>query len=134
MRLLAAVSNSEWGWRKKDLRKLFIAHVRSVIDFARSAWQPWLSNTQTKKLDTVQNKAIRLCTRQAKTSPSDRLRLELQVPSMKSVINTTCAVSIKKALRFPNDHHRRICMEQPVVNRLENRRNCRTSGIASQDL
>ena len=38
MRLLTAVSNSEWSWRKQDLR--FIAHVRSVIEFAGSVWQP----------------------------------------------------------------------------------------------
>ena len=32
MRMLAAVSNSDWGWKKYDLKKIFTAHVRSVVD------------------------------------------------------------------------------------------------------
>ena len=129
MRLLAAVSNSEWGWRKQDLRKIFIAHVRSVVDFVGSAWQPWLSKTQIKKLDIVQNKALMMITRQAKSSPLEGLRREAQVPSIQSVVKTTCAVSREKALRYPEDHPRRECRDANVLDRLNKRNNCRTMGI-----
>ena len=129
MRMLAAVSNAEWGWRKYDLKKLFIAHIRSVIDYAGLAWQPWLSNTQINNLDVCQNKALRLITRQAKTSPVECLRQEVQVPSIKSVIETTCETAREKALRQPADHPRRICLDQPPITRLESRTSCRTKGI-----
>ena len=129
MRMLAAVSNAEWGWRKHDLKKLFIAHVRSVIDYAGMAWQPWLSKSQVNNLDICQNKALRLITRQAKTAPVESLRRETQTPSIKSVIETTCESAREKALRQPADHPRRSCLDQEPINRLRSRTSCRTKGI-----
>ena len=129
MRMLAAVSNSEWGWRKHDLKKLFIAHVRSVIDYAGMAWQPWLSKSQVNNLDVCQKKALRLITRQAKTAPVESIRRESQVPSIKSVIETTCESAREKALRQPADHPRRRFLDQAPINRLVSRTSCRTKGI-----
>ena len=36
-RLLGAVSNSEWGWKKHDLKKVYNSHVRSVLDYGAQA-------------------------------------------------------------------------------------------------
>ena len=38
--------------------------VKSKMDYATQAWQPWLSETGDKALDRVQNKALRLVTGQ----------------------------------------------------------------------
>ena len=73
MRMIAAVSNADWGWRKHDLKKLFIAHVKSIIDYSGMTWQPWLSKSQTNNLDVCQNKTPRLITRLAKTAPVESL-------------------------------------------------------------
>ena len=129
MRMLAAVSNSEWGWKKFDLMKIFIAHIRSVIDYAGVAWQPWISKTQVEKLDVSQNKALRLITRQAKTAPVECLRQEVQAPSMSSVIKTSCLRARELAMRQPIDHPRRTCLIQPIKDRLPSRKNCRTMGV-----
>ena len=126
MRMIAALSNSEWGWRKYDLKKLFIAHI-SVIDYSGSAWQPWLSNTQIQKLDVAQNKALRLITRQSKTCPVESLRQEVQIPSMKSVITTASLKSREKALIFPEDHPRRIKLNEDPGPRLNARCSWRSS-------
>ena len=40
MRILAAVSHTEWGWQKHDLKKIFMALIRSVMEYASMAWQP----------------------------------------------------------------------------------------------
>ena len=129
MRMLAAVSNADWGWRKHDLKKLFIAHVRSVIDYAGMAWQPWLSKSQTNNLDVCQNKALRMITRQAKSAPVESLRRETQVPSISSVIDTTCETAREKALRYPADHPTRVCLDAEPVTRLKSRTSCRSRSI-----
>ena len=69
MRMLGAVAHSTWGWRKEDLRKVYLSHVQSSLTFASSAWQPWLSKNNISRLDSVQNKCLRLITSQAKSSP-----------------------------------------------------------------
>ena len=43
--LLKAVGSREWGWKKKTLRKVYVATQRSVLDYAGAAWHPYLSNT-----------------------------------------------------------------------------------------
>ena len=53
--LLACLGTSNWGWRKKPLARVFLATQRSIMDFAASAWQPWLSKTQMGRLDRAQN-------------------------------------------------------------------------------
>ena len=99
------------------------------MEYAGMAWQPWLSDSQTNHLEVCQNKALRLITRQAKTSPTDCLRAETRVQSMKSVIENTCEAASEKALRQPADHPSRICLDQPPVNRLASRTSCRSKGI-----
>ena len=126
MRMLAALGNTEWGWRKQDLRRVYLAHIRSVLDYAGSAWQPWIKESNIERLETTQNTAIRIITRQAKTSPVESLRLEANLPSYSSVIKATCMRAREKALRLPEDHPRRICLSQPTINRLKSRSNCRT--------
>ena len=126
--MLAAISNSEWGWKKYDLKKIYTAHVKSIIDYSGSAWQIWLSDSQILRLERVQRQALRIITRQSKTSPQDCMRLEVDVPSIKSVITSTCMRSHEKALRLPQDHPRRICLDQDPIIRLERRKNCRTTG------
>ena len=44
-RMLGAVANSEWGWRKKELTKIYNAQVRPVMDYGAAAWQPWICDS-----------------------------------------------------------------------------------------
>ena len=80
-RILAALSNTTWGWRKNSLLKVYNTHIRSVLDYSASAWQPWISDTNRKALDTLQNKALRLITGQYRSTPIEALRLEAGVQS-----------------------------------------------------
>ena len=128
LKMLGAISNSEWGWRKYDLKKVYLAQFKTVIDYSGSAWQPWLSESQLLRLERVQREALRLITRQSKTSPVDCMRLELGLPSIRASIKANCMKSHEKAFRLPLDHPRRICLDQEPVVRLERRTNCRTTG------
>ena len=79
--ILACLSRSQWGWKKKSLRKLFLATQRSVLDYAAPAWQPWLANTQLERLDRAQNQALRCNTGQTASCPLEAFRLESGVQS-----------------------------------------------------
>ena len=77
MKVIGAVSNSKWGWDKESLKKIiYQMFVKSKMDYAAPAWQPWLSETSAKALDRIQNKALRLVSGQLKTTPTEALRYE----------------------------------------------------------
>ena len=120
MRMLWAVSNSTWGWNKYDLRKLYLAHIRSTMCFASSGWQPWLSDTNLRKLEGLQNKCLRLISGQTRTSPNEAWRVETGIPSISSHIKANCLRSREKALRLPPDHPRRLAISGSAPTRLKN--------------
>lgn len=126
MRLLGAVSNSNWGWRKKDLKKLYLSHIRSTMCFASSGWQPWLSKTNVEKMEALQNKCLRLISGQSRTSPHEALRVETDVQSISFQIDASCLRSREKAFRLPLDPPRRVTFMESAPERLKNRNNLRS--------
>ena len=119
MKILAAVAHSSWGWRKRDLKKVYVASIQSILDYAGSGWQPWLSDCQIQKLQRLQNKCLRLITSQAKSSPTEALRAETGIQSIRTSIQVSCLRSREKALRLPLDHPRRLAFEGETQNRLK---------------
>ena len=117
-RILAALSNTTWGWRKNSLLKVYNTHIRSILDYSASAWQPWISDTNRKALDTLQNKALRLITGQYRSTPLEALRLEAGVQSYTTQSKRLLLTASEKALRSPQDHPRRLAVEGAVAHRL----------------
>ena len=117
LKLLAAISYSEWGWPKDSVRMMYYAFMRSKLDYASPAWQPWLSDSNMSKLESVQNRALRLATRQFRSSPVEALRAEAEVTSYKTHSERQCLKSWEKAKRMPADHPRKIALEGAVVAR-----------------
>ena len=129
LKMLAAISNSDWGWRKQVLRRCYLAHFRSMFDYAGSSWLPWISETNIQRLDRLQNQALRMISRQAKSSPLECLRLECEVPSYASVVKATCIQAREKAARLPEDHPRRSSLDQPATRRLDSLRCWRSESL-----
>ena len=117
--MLRAVANSTWGWRIPDLRKIYLSHGRSVLTFASSSWQPWLSATQINRLEVAQNRCLRVITTQARSSPVEALRAETQIPSIATSIDANCLRSFEKALRMGEDHPRRAAATDFARKRLK---------------
>ena len=122
LKMLAAISNTEWGWRKQVLRRCYMAHFRSMFEYAGCSWLPWISNSNIEKLDRLQNQALRMICRQAKSSPLEGLRLECEVPSIQSVVKSATIQSREKAHRLTIDHPRRICLDNQATRRLDSLR------------
>ena len=129
-RMLSALANSEWGWRKEHLRRVYLSIIRSVLDYAAPAWQPYLRKDNIDKLEIAQNTCLRRITGQAKSAPIEGLQKESNIPSYRSVSNSKCMKARERALRLPEDHPRRICLDQPTVPlRLPDRRSCRSKAL-----
>ena len=60
---------------------VFHALVHLKLEYARRAWQPWLSNTNITSLDRLRNQALRLITEQLVSTLLEALRLKSGVQS-----------------------------------------------------
>ena len=56
--IIRATAHTTWGWHRSTLKMAFHALVRSKLDYAAPAWQPWLSDTNLSSLDRLQNHSL----------------------------------------------------------------------------
>jgi len=89
--------------------------MRSIIDYAAAAWQPFLSPTQFNKLEVAQNRCLRLITAQYANTNVEILRLEADIPSYSTHSNQLIATTYEKGKRLPTGHPRREAVDGPEV-------------------
>ena len=99
----------------------FHALVRSKLDYAAPAWQPWLSDTNLSCLDRLQNRSLRLITGQLVSAPLEALRLEADVQSYPTCSKRLILKAKEKALRSTDDHPKSIALNVNIPQRLQNR-------------
>jgi ribonuclease HI len=119
LKILGALSFTNWGWRKDDLKKIYNAFVHSKLFYAGCGWMGWLSPTAIQKLQVVMNQAMRRMSGQYKASPVEALLLENRMVSVITEIERECARSYEKAMRLAPDHPRRETAEKEVAQRTE---------------
>jgi len=81
--ILRCLAGKDWGQCLKTQKSLYLTYIRSAIEYASSAWFPWISETARKWLERVQNESLRIMSRLAKTCPEDFLRLETGTEPLK---------------------------------------------------
>ena len=118
-RVLSMLAGQDWGWRRASLLPVFLALVRSVLDYCAAGWQPWLSRSNFEILTRAQNRALRLVTGQCRTTPVEALALEAGVPQYLTVARTRWLRAYEKALRLQLGHPRRTAVEGSVPHRLK---------------
>jgi len=112
--MLASLAGKQWGWRKENLRRVYLTTQRCVLDYAAAAWQPWLSDSQMQKLERAQNKALRIVTGQYNSTPTEALRLESGVVSYKTHSKRLASIAAEKADRLPPVHPRYVALNPEV--------------------
>ena len=127
LRILSSLAQSDWGWRKNDLKMLYTTFALSKMMYGASSWQSWCSDTQVKRLETVQNKALRVINGQYRSTPLEALRLEAGMCSIKTAMRREAVKSAEKAVRLPADHPRRMTWEASVKRRTPSRRSWSSS-------
>ena len=103
LRIIRAIAHTSWGWHHSTLKMAFHTLIRSKLDYAAPAWQPWLSATNLSCLDRVQNRSLRLITGQFVSSPLEALCLEADVQSYHTCSNRLILKAREMALRTTDE-------------------------------
>lgn len=80
--LLKSISSSKWGASSHILRNFYVAYIRSKIDYGSIVYAS-ASNTNLKRLDTLQNACCRLILGARSTSPVLSIQALSYIPPLK---------------------------------------------------
>ena len=81
--LLKAVAGTDWGQSKELLITTYKAIGRSILEYAVPIWSPIISTTSWKRLQSVQNQALRVATGCLAMAPIEHLHRETKVLPLK---------------------------------------------------
>lgn len=79
--LMKTFSSSTWGASSQILRNFYISYIRSKLDYGSNLYG-YAAKTNLKKLDSIQNSALRLMLGGRKSSPILSLQAEAGIPSL----------------------------------------------------
>ena len=81
LNIMKSISSASWGASSKVLRNFYISYVRSKIDYGSTIYGSAKENL-LKKLEVIQNKALRLILGARNTSPILSIQAEAYVPPL----------------------------------------------------
>ena len=70
LNILKALTSTKWGKQKELINSTFKAITCPTLKYANTIWSPIISNTNIKKLQTIQNTALQIaagCTQDTNT-------------------------------------------------------------------
>ena len=123
--VLAALSHSDWGCSRDQLKAVYLSSIRSIMDYGGAGWQPWLKPSNVAILERSQNKALGRVTGQHVGSPFGSKNLEAGIPTYETTIKRNCLKAQEKGLRLPDDHPKNIAFTNNVPPRTS-RQSCRS--------
>ena len=62
LNILKALASTKWGKQKELIFSTFKAIICPILEYANTIWRPMISNTNIKKLQTIQNTALQIAT------------------------------------------------------------------------
>ena len=113
-RILRCLSGKDWGQSPESQRALYLTYIRSAIEYACSSWYQWISETNKKRLEAVQNEALRSICRLSKTCPIDFLRLESGIEPLSVRLVKSCMITWERYNRLPEEDMRNILQKSAV--------------------
>lgn len=81
LNLLKTLNGTSWGADKKSLIRLYCSHIRSLLDYGSVVYST-ASLSTLKKLDTMQNQALRIASGAFRTSPIASINVETNTMSL----------------------------------------------------
>lgn len=76
LNVMRCLTGSEWGARMSALKVIYVALIRSVLDYGSAAYAS-ASKSLLKKLEVVQSQALRLCCGALRSTPLTALQVEM---------------------------------------------------------
>ena len=120
LRIIRATVHTSWGCYCSTLKIAFHALIRSNLDYAASAWQPWLSTTNLSCLDHLQNRSLWLITGQLLTTSLEVLHLEGDVQNYHTCSNHSILKAWERSLRSMDHHPKHVALAANIPRHLQN--------------
>lgn len=117
-RVLGALSGHEWGWKRRQLRTVYLATSHSRMKYCAASWMPWAADSTLQRLEVAQNRCLRVITGQHSSTPTDSLRIETGIPSVRTLRDRSAAEAMERSLRLPQSNPRKAVAERHVRHRL----------------
>jgi hypothetical protein len=103
--IVKAVSNQAWGFDKETLTLTFNTLVKPVIGNCAPVWVPNIKPTHIAKLQTMQNRFLRLITGCHQASSVDHLHREVGILPVGIRLDMLCKQFLVSALRRAHPSH-----------------------------
>ena len=62
LNILKALTSTKWGKQKELIVSTFETTTRPILEYANTIWSPIILNNNIKKMQTIQNTALRIAT------------------------------------------------------------------------
>ena len=116
--LLRVVGGTTWGWQEKDFRTVYIATQRSVAEYAAAAWKLWISSSNIENLERIQLQAARVITHHARSTPTEAVLYEADLPRLEHRLKTLRVLQANKRNSLDFEDPRRMVLNDSVRIRL----------------
>ena len=83
LNILKALAGSTWGQDKETLIITYKSIIRSTLEYANPIWSPMISASNWERLQSIQNKALRIATGSLSMAAIDHLHRECKVLPVK---------------------------------------------------
>jgi hypothetical protein len=87
LNILKSLTSNKWGQNKETLTTTYKTITRPILEYASSIWSPLVSDTNTQKLQTIQNAALRTITGCTRDTNSQHLHEETKIIPIKEHLN-----------------------------------------------
>ena len=120
-KIMRCLAGKDWGRSSDAMKALYSTYIRSALEYASPAWYPWISKTARKKLERVQNEALRIMTRMTKDTPEEFLQLQAGIEPLNSRMRKNNLVLREKYMRLQPGDTRKELAEKSVKRRIKTR-------------
>ena len=114
---LRCLASTDWGYDKHTLRCTYIATGRSTVEYAAAAWLPWIAPTTMEILESSQRYAARAITGHVKTTPSEAVLAEADLPTIETRSKQLSVIALEKSLRMAEKNPRCLIARKDVKQR-----------------
>jgi len=111
--ILKALSSKSWAQDKETLTTTFKTITRPILEYANSVWSPIISNSNIKKIQTVQYSALRIITGCTADTNTQHLHEETKILSVEEHL-TLLASQFKQKTYDPSHPLHPLLMQPPT--------------------
>ena len=124
-KVLKCMATKNWGCSLETQRTIYVQYNRPSLEYASPSWTPWIATKWTRKLQTVQNEALRAIAGLAATCPTEFLHLETGIDPLIDRFGKNNQLMRERYLRMPENDARRELMEKKATVKLKTRQGLR---------